>query len=195
MAPDGVQQPTDAELVAAVLGGEQEAYSELLERHQHRVFRILLRLCGNTYDAEELAQEVFFKTYFALPSYRPEHRFSSWLYKIATNHAFSFLRTRNREVSLEFEGADQEGAPSLEPEDTRRHDRPESALERSDRAELLWRAVASLPADFRDIVLMRHVEELSYKEICEATGLSMGTVKSRLARAKQKLERSLAGLG
>ena len=194
MAPGDAGQPTDAELVAAVLDGERDAYALLLERYQHRVFRILLRMCGNGYDAEELTQEVFFKTYFALPTYRSEYRFSSWVFKIATNHALSFLRKRNRETSLELEGA-ADDAPSPEPVDTRRRDRPEQVLERGDRAQRLWLAVAALPPDFRDIVLMRHVEELSYKEICDVTGLSIGTVKSRLNRARQKLERGLAGLG
>ncbi len=186
-------QPSDAELVASILDGERNAYALLLERYQHKVYRIVLRMCGNPYDAEELTQEVFYKTYFALATFRPEFRFSSWLYKIASNHTVSFLRTRHRTVSLE-RGADADpDAPAPEPEDTSPRQRPEPSLEREDRSEALWSAVASLPTDFRDIVFMRHVEELSYKEICEATGLSMGTVKSRLARARSKLEHKLAG--
>ena len=96
---------SDAEVVAAVLAGDRDAYAVIIQRHQRRVFAILLRLVRSPSDAEELTQEVMCRTYFALPDYRPEYRFSSWISRISSNLGIDHLRRQNRVISLDDEGS------------------------------------------------------------------------------------------
>lgn len=192
MPVDAKDGRSDAEIIEAVLAGAQEDFALLVQRHQRRVQRILRHMCGNAYDAEEMTQEAFYRVYFALPSYNPKYRFGSWLVKIACNLGISHLRKQGRTVSLEAEeerdgGGDWGVSPDPDPSL-----RPEPATMRNEQRAEIWSAVASLPPDSRDIIVMRHVEEMSYKEICDVTGLTMGTVKSRLARARAKLSGQLA---
>lgn len=190
MPVDRTDGRSDAEIIEAVLAGQRDDFALLVQRHQQRVQRILRRMCGNPYDAEELTQETFVKVYFALPGYDPRYRFHSWLVKIACNLGISHLRKRGRTMSMDAPRDGMEGEERVRP-DPDPSTRPEVAWERSDRSERVWSAVAALPSDSRDIIVMYHVEEMSYHEICDVTGLAMGTVKSRLARARKKLSASL----
>ncbi len=180
---------SDAEVVAAVLAGDREAFSMLIERHQRRVYSILMRLVRSASDAEELTQEVFCRTYFALPDYNPEYRFSSWISRIASNLGIDHIRRTSRVTSLDDDSSGQALGETLW--DPHRSSRPDRSFEEDETFRTLWRAVAALPPEFREVVLMRHAEEMSYREIAIATGLSMGTVKSRLARARQRLQSAL----
>jgi len=181
---------TDAEVVAAVLRGDRERFELLVRGHRRLVYSIALRMCGSPEDAEELTQEVFVRAYFALPDFKPEFRFSSWVARIASNLAIDLLRDRARTVSIEPARGQEPIAEPLLAGDA--SEQPEFAAEERDLRSRLWRAVADLPPEFRDIVLMRHAQELSYREICRCTGLSMGTVKSRLARARRRLGAALS---
>lgn len=185
---------SDAEAVEAVLDGDRAAFEVLVERHQRRVFGILMRMVRDADAAEELTQDVLCRVYFALPDYKPEYRFSSWISRIASNLGIDHIRRAGRTTSLDADdalGAGSIGEGIVDPE---RAVRPDERAEDDDLSRSLWRAVACLPPEFRDIVLMRHAEELSYTEIARVTGLSMGTVKSRLARARQRLEAALGDL-
>ena len=180
---------TDAEVVAAVLAGDRDAYSLLIDRHQRRIFVILLRLCRSASDAEELAQEVMVRTYFALSDYNADYKFSSWISRIACNLGVDHLRRKGWTTSIDDEETGPQTRARLRDPDQASN--PVSSFKSNEQSRALWGAVATLPPDFRDIVLMRHAEELSYREISSATGLSMGTVKSRLARARKRLAEAL----
>lgn len=158
--------------------GDRAAFGALVRRHQDRVYRHLLRLTGSREDALELAQDVFVKAWQALPEWRPEARFSTWLYRIAANAALDLLRRRQVVDYVALE--DEHDAPSQAPG-------PEAQLQTRQRLLGLEAALARLPAAQREIVLLREVEGLAYEELAQVLGVDAGTVKSRLARARAAL--------
>jgi len=180
---------SDESVVAAVLGGERDRYAVLVARYQRRIYGALWRMCGNSYDAEELTQVTFVRAYFALGSYKPAYKFSTWLFQIAFHLYLNEKRKHRRELEMSSLSAGDD-TPTIEAADP--DALPGTVVEARETQGAIWRAVASLPEDFRQVIIMRHVEELSYHEICEATGLPIGTVKSRLARARQQLARLLS---
>jgi RNA polymerase sigma-70 factor (ECF subfamily) len=188
-----VEAESDQAIVAAVLAGERDAYALLIGRYQRRVFQALRGMTGSSYDAEELTQETFYRAYFALASYNPDYRFSTWIFQIAYNLCRTAAKKRQREVGLEDQLGESEDEPTPEAGRWLASDAesPGAMAEASELEQRVWRAVAALPPEYRDVVIMRHVNELTYEEICELTGLPMGTVKSRLARARRRLAKSL----
>jgi RNA polymerase sigma-70 factor (ECF subfamily) len=172
------------------MAGEREAFGLLVGRHQARLFGAMLRMLGNRLDAEEVTQEAFVRAYAALAAFDPQYRFSAWLYQIAVNLAINYRWKRSREVMVGRDApeADRyfEGLP-----DTGPAGRPDALSVEADQRRRLWAAVAALPPDARDMIVLRHVLELSYEEIRQATGLPMGTVKSRLERARGRLAEAL----
>ena len=182
-AKPGVSDTTrpEAELVALAQKGDQAAYGALVRSHQDRIYRHLLNLTGSREDALELAQEVFIKAWQALPTWRPDAQFHTWVYRIASNAALDVLRRRKvvQFVALE----DDYDAPSQQPG-------PEAQLQGRQRLRNLDAALARLPAEQREIILLREVEGLSYDELAAALAIDEGTVKSRLARARVALAAS-----
>lgn len=174
---------SDTELA---LAGHAEAFAELIRRHQSGVYWALYRMMGNALDAEDLAQDTFVRAYLALPSFDPRYRFGSWLHQIAVNLAINRRRRRCRELLPAPDPLTGESFFELLP-GLDAHEQPTSVTEAHDVADRLRRAVMELPPDFRDVLIMRHVMELSYAEISQATGLPIGTVKSRLDRARRRL--------
>ncbi len=170
----------DDECVARAQRGDVAAFSELVARYQDRIYRFLVRLTRSQDDALELTQETFLSAYQALARWRPEARFTTWLFRIARNQAFDRLRRSKR---LEFaaleEGQDFDIA---DPAPT-----PDAALETEQRLRALERALARLPTEHREILLLREIEEMSYEEIAGVLGISLGTVKSRITRARAGL--------
>lgn len=158
--------------------GEGRAFSELVARYQERIYRFLLRLTRSAGDARDLTQETFIHAYQAKQQWRPEAAFSSWLFRIARNQAFDLLR---RARHTEFVALDDD-ASIPDPASA-----PEQVFEIAERFRMLDRALARLPVDHREILLLREIEELSYDEIAAVLGLSLGTVKSRIARARAAL--------
>jgi len=158
--------------------GDQDAYAQLVRTHQSRIFRHLLNLTGSREEALELSQDVFLRAWQALPQWRPEAQFHTWLYRIASNIAYDVLR-RRRIVSFE---------PLQEDFDAPAGDAgPEALLQARQSMRNLDTALARLPPEQREIVLLREVEGLSYEELAAALAIDEGTVKSRLARARAAL--------
>ncbi len=182
---------SDEDVITAVLAGQLDAYAQLVQRYERRIRFALVRMVGNGDDADELTQEVFVRAYFALPRFDPTYRFSTWIYQIAANLAINFTRRRSREVRMppdaEAEETFFEQLPSVDA-----GAQPAAAAEQRAEVSRLRRAMADMPPDMRQVLVMRHVLELSYQEICDATGLPMGTVKSRLDRARRKLAQALS---
>lgn len=165
----------DVSLAGRARNGDRVAFGELVRRHQDRVFRFLLRLTESRDDAYDLSQEAFLRAWLALPEWRPEAKFATWLFGIARNAAIDLLRRR---------GVVEPVAPSDLPERPDMSSEPFARLDASQRLALLERALGALSPEHREILLLREVEDLAYDEIAAALGVSEGTVKSRLARAR-----------
>jgi RNA polymerase sigma-70 factor (ECF subfamily) len=174
-------------LVERVRAGEPRAFEMLVRSHQHRVFGVAARMLGNAAEAEEVAQEVFLRVHRAIADFRGEAKLSTWLYAITSRLCLSRLGGGERRVAREGEEALTRLA-SGEAD-------PAAALERSELEGALHRAIAELPEDRRVVVVLRDLEGLAYEEIAAALELPLGTVRSRLHRArmdlKDKLERFL----
>lgn len=169
------------ELAASAQAGNRQAFTELVRRYQDRVFRFILRMSGTRDEAMDLTQETFMKAYLALPGWRPEARFGTWLFQIARNATLDVLRRRQ---CVEFVPLDAElcAETAIEPRDAA--PLPEEQLSDRQRIGLLERALRELPAEQREILLLRELEDMSYAEIAATLGINEGTVKSRLARAR-----------
>ena len=178
---------TDQELVLACLAGEAEAHETLLGRFQVRIFSFILRLVGNQADAEDLCQQTFLKAFDALEAYDPARPLVSWLFGIAHHLVVDLLRARKPALSL-----DDDSEPLDFPD-------PGQSVERAVQAasdqETMDRLVADLPPHYREIVVLRHSEDLDYAAIGDILGLPEGTVKNRLFRARNLLKTKLEALG
>jgi len=183
-------QPTDAELVAAVLKGEQELFSDLVQRYQGRLVNYLFRLLRSTQEAEDLAQEVFFKLYQALDRFNPQYKFSTWLFRIAQNAAIDRIRKRRLQlVSMDRQGSGDEDLGTWEfasPDPG-----PYRDLRNLERGEAIQQAIDSLPWDYRELIVLRHYGELSYDEIAKLKDMPLGTVKNKLFRGRQMMKENL----
>lgn len=176
----------EAAIVRKVLGGDANAFETLVLEYEKNVYNIALRMTGNSEDAADMTQEAFIKAYNSLQSFRGDSKFSVWLYRIVSNVCLDFLRSRNRRptVSLSVEDDDGEDA-QLDVADESQS--PELLLDRKLTRESVRRGLDSLPPDYRQILLLREIQGLSYDEIAQALGLEVGTVKSRIFRARKRL--------
>lgn len=197
-APRGrAEEPDDKELVARALEGDETAYAELLERFRRPIFSLIYRMIGDREQAEDLAQESFVKAFNNLDSYNPDFRFSSWLFKIANNHAIDYLR-RVRLSTVSIHGApdaadaerEQETRIVLEAPD----ESPEQEMLALELGSEIERAIASLRPEYRTAIILRHVENRTYEEIAEIMEVPIGTVKTFLHRARAELRVALGHL-
>jgi len=167
--------------------GDAPAFEELVMTYQHRVFGVALRMLGNRAEAEDVAQEAFVRAHRALGGFRGDAKLSTWLYAITSRLCLNRLASGERRMARQGEHA------LLRLSDA--GPRPDAALERRELETALGRAIAELPEDRRIVVVLRDIEGLSYEEIAQVLELELGTVRSRLHRArselKEKLERFL----
>lgn len=158
--------------------GDSRAFSELVRRYQDRIYRFLLRLTRSPEDAAELTQDTFLRAYQGLNRWRPDAQFKTWLFRIARNGAFDLLR---RGKVVEFVELDDEAdMPDAAAG-------PEAVVETAQRYRVLEAALLRLPAEHREILLLREIEDMSYEHIADVLDLNIGTVKSRIARARAAL--------
>ncbi|MFL6195768.1 MAG: RNA polymerase sigma factor [Thermoanaerobaculia bacterium] len=187
---------TDAELARSALRGSQDAYRELLRRFERPVYSLVLRMVQDPGTAEDLAQDVFVKAFRRLDSYDPRWKFSSWLFKIAHNTTIDHLRRGTPEtVPLEADGeeGDRGGLAAVLADESAED--PQLTAERRDLARSLEKAIGRLRPEYRQAVLMFYAHGASYQEICEVTGLPLGTVKTNLHRARKELAQEMTTLG
>jgi RNA polymerase sigma-70 factor (ECF subfamily) len=186
---------TDPELAASALAGSEDAFRELVRRFERPVYSLIVRMVQDPALAEDLAQEVFVKAYRRLDSYDPERKLSSWLFKIAHNTTIDHLRRGAPEtVPLEAEkDGERAGLASVLPDES--VESPAAGAERKDLGRALEKAIATLRPEYREAVLMFYAEGASYQEICEVTGLPMGTVKTNLHRARKQLAQEMTAMG
>ena len=183
---------SDRELVAIAVNGFDGSFEELVRRYQRPISAYVYRMVGNYESALDLTQEIFIKVYNSLNRYRAEFKFSTWIYKIAHNAAVDHLRrTATREQPL-VAGPDGDSY-DLPLESSRLS--PEQESERKERRGEIEAVVRALPANYRELIILRHSQDLSYEEIVEVTGLPLGTVKNRLFRAREMMRQQFVDKG
>ena len=183
---------SDPELVASAARGLEGSFEELVNRYQRPISAFVYRMVGDYDAALDLTQEIFIKVYASLSRYRPEFKFSTWIYKIAHNAAIDHLRrTSSRERSLSVGTETDNYDLPLESEGLT----PEQQSEREERRGEIENVVRSLPTAYRELIVLRHSQDLTYEEIVEVTGLPLGTVKNRLFRAREMMRQQFINRG
>jgi len=187
------QDENDQQLVQRVQKGDRSAFDLLVLKYQHRVLKLVGRFVSNPAEAEDVAQDAFLKAYRALPSFRGESAFYTWLYRIAINTAKnSLVATRRRPVDFDLDLQD--------PDQFDRHaklkevDTPERVLLTEEIRQVVQGAMEQLPEDLRTAIVLRELDGLSYEEIAEAMDCPVGTVRSRIFRAREAIDKRLKPL-
>ena len=176
---------SDRELVARCQDGNAAAFDELVRRHQGRALNVAWQLLRNREDATEVAQDAFVRIYRTLAGFRGECEFTTWLHQIVVNLAHNkhrWWRRRGRLETETFDGDRQFAAPTVP---------PDMAAAQYEFARTLSARIAKLPAPYREVLVLRNVEDLSYEEIAVVLKCEVGTVKSRIARAREALRESM----
>jgi len=191
------QKKNDSELIKLFLAGEDEAFDILVLRYQDRVFRTCLRMLGNHEDADDTAQEAFVKVFGSLNKFKHESRFSTWLYAVTVNTCKNKLSSsafRKKKQAVRIDLPVEHGDGEIEHQIPDESLSPGPQLERREKALLIQSAIDSLSFEHKQVVVLRDVEALSYEDIADATGYNLGTVKSKLARAREQLRKRLKEL-
>jgi RNA polymerase sigma-70 factor (ECF subfamily) len=187
----------DALLIKAFQRGDKKAFDQLVIRHKDRIFNLCYRFLGDYEEANDSAQEAFVKAYGSLKTFRLESAFSTWLYRIAVNTCKNKLgssghKAKRKTVSLDNPGNNEDGPLPMEIQNG--SPSPLARMEEKERMRLVQTALDTLPTEFKMVVALRDIEGLSYEDIAEITGLNLGTVKSRIARARTDLRNKLRGV-
>ena len=181
---------TVEELARAAAAGDEEAFAELVRLHEKKVYHLALKMCGNAEDAADVAQEAFLSAWKGLPNFRGDAGFATWLYRLTSNAAIDLLRRSKKqrgEVSLDDEET------GMDPVDG---DLPlQEQVEASELREAVTAGLAELSEDHRQALVLREIQELSYEEIAAALDVDLGTVKSRISRARRALRKILQKSG
>src|SRR5579875_1696344 len=180
-------EQNEAQLVKASQQGDQGAYALLVQSHQRRVFNMVLHMLQDHDDASEITQEAFIAAWQGLPAFRGEARFSTWLYRIAYNCALTQLGQRRREQELHLAlQAD------LESDDS---DQKMSQAEQLDNQALVQEQLSQLPPKYRIVLILRHLQDMTYEEMAEVLTMPIGTIKTHLFRARNLLKERLQAFG
>lgn len=181
---------TDQQLVAKVQKGDSRAFDMLVLKYQHKILGLISRYVHDADEVQDVAQEAFIKAYRALPNFRGDSAFYTWLYRIAINTAKNYLVSRSRRPpgsDVEVEDAEYyEGGGALRDIET-----PESALYGAELKEVVERAIRELPDDLRTAVTLREFDGLSYEDIAEIMSCPVGTVRSRIFRAREAIDKQV----
>lgn len=184
----------EAALIQRCAAGEQSACTELVASHERMVYTLAFHLLNDRDEALDLSQEVFLRVFRTLPSFRGQSALRTWIYRIVINQARNrqrWWRRRRRADQIQLEHHVLEHGDLRAPADA---DSPHRALARKELAAKLWTALDALPFDQRTVVVLREIDGLSYEEIADSLDVAIGTVKSRLTRARQTLRRQLRGM-
>jgi RNA polymerase sigma-70 factor (ECF subfamily) len=183
----------EQELVKAVVDGDQDALSELLDAYQHRVYNLCLRMLGNRDDAAEVAQDAMLKIIEHIGDFKGQSRVGTWIVRIAMNLAISHLRKRRLRQTVSIDAPDngQTDSPLQMQLSDRREPAPGSNVEKKELIDHLQEALGQLEEQFRGVLVLRDIEQMDYQQIAEVLDIPVGTVKSRLFRARLALRKRL----
>ena len=185
----GADQPTDEDLVAAVLAGDRDRFGDLVDRYQGRLVNYLFRLLRNPDDAHDLAQEVLVKVYQVLDRFDPHYRFSTWLFRVAQNAAIDQIRRRRLKVVSMRQ--DEDGGETRDWDLPSPERGPYGDLRNRERGGAIQDAIDALPWEYRELILLRHFGDLPYEDIARLKKMPLGTVKNKLFRGRQMLKEKL----
>jgi RNA polymerase sigma-70 factor (ECF subfamily) len=183
----------DQRLVERVQRGDKQAFDVLVTKYQHKIVKLVMRYVRDPSEAMDVSQEAFIKAYRALPKFRGDSAFYTWLYRIAINTAKNHIVSMNRkpiEYDLDSQNADGfDVHPRLRNEDS-----PEKIAQRDELRDILSKAIAELPEELRVAIILREIDGLSYEEIAQAMDCPVGTVRSRIFRARDAIDKSIRQL-
>lgn len=190
-------QKDDFTLIKAFQSGEKASFDALVLRYKDRIFNLCLRFLGDYHEAEDTTQDVFVKAYNSLKRFRLESSFFTWLYRIAVNSCKNKVKSleyrfRKADARIDFSGETLDGFQTEHREDG--PGSPVSELENKEIMKILQKAINSLPPDQRSVVVLRDIQGLSYEEITDITGFKLGTLKSRLSRARSSLREKIGDI-
>ena len=189
----GVKESTDQQLVDQVMAGNKNAFNLLVMRYQHRVAALIARFVKDPREVEDVAQEAFLKAYRALPLFRGDSAFYTWLYRIAVNTAKNYLVARSRRPPAQDLEIDE-----VEPTETgsvlREIESPEGSLSTSELKVAVEAALDSLPEELKTAFILREFSGLSYEDIAEVMDCPVGTVRSRIFRAREAIDHKITEL-
>ncbi|AGX02194.1 MULTISPECIES: RNA polymerase sigma factor SigW [Bacillaceae] len=176
--------------IKQVLKGDQNAFGEIVEIYKDKVFQLCFRMLGNRHEAEDIAQEAFLRAYVNIQSFNIDLKFSTWLYRIATNLCIDRIRKKKPDYFLDAEVAGTDGLTmySQIAADTRL---PEEDVESLELQETIQNEISKLPEKYRSVIVLKYIEELSLNEISEIMDLPLGTVKTRIHRGREALRKQL----
>ena len=185
------ERDVDWQLVERVQRGDKRAFDLLVAKYQRKLFRLLSRLIRDPAEIEDVAQEAFIKAYRALPNFRGESAFYTWLYRIAINTAKNYLVAQGRRAPTQTETEIEDAENFEDGEALRTEDTPDRMLLSKQVAEAVNRAIERLPEDLRTAIVLRELEGLSYEEIAVSMNCPIGTVRSRIFRAREAVAEEL----
>ena len=168
----------ERELIARLQKRDEAAFEELIRQYEKKVYTLCFRMCGNSEDAEEAAQDAFLALWRGIDRFRQESSLSTWIYRLATNACIDTLRRRKK----------QSGSVDTSPQ-------PQETVEHREAQKLLQEGLSALPEEYRKVLILREIEGLSYTEIAESASIELGTVKSRISRGRSLLRNFLSGNG
>lgn len=180
----------ERELIARLQKRDEAAFEELIRQYEKKVYTLCFRMCGNSEDAEEAAQDAFLALWRGIDRFRQESSLSTWIYRLATNACIDTLRRRKK----------QSGSVSLDDEElfvdaVDTSPQPQETVEHREARKLLQEGLSALPEEYRKVLILREIEGLSYTEIAESASIELGTVKSRISRGRSLLRNFLSGNG
>lgn len=190
----GTAPDEDSRMVALSQAGDRAAFEDLVRKYQHRIFNLCRRFFPNDADAEDAAQETFIRAFEGLKRFRQDAAFATWLYRIAVNHCNNRLTSLSYRLGKVMTRLGPDDANDPAPEIAASDPAPPDLLEQRMRREAIAKAIAALPLDQKTLVILRDVEGLSYEEVATITNLNLGTVKSKLARGRERLRTRLQGV-
>ena len=180
----------ERELIARLQKRDETAFEELLRQYEKKVYTLCFRMCGNSEDAEEAAQDTFLALWRGIDRFRQESSLSTWIYRLASNACIDLLRRRKKQGSSLLLDDEELFLDAVDPAP-----RPQDAVEHREAQKLLQEGLSALPEEYRKVLILREIEGLSYTEIAESASLELGTVKSRISRGRVLLRNFLSGSG
>ncbi|MEH6942970.1 RNA polymerase sigma factor SigW [Bacillus sp. JJ722] len=179
--------------IKQVLKGDQNAYGELVEIYKDKVFQLCFRMLGNRHEAEDMAQEAFVKAYVNIHTFNIKLKFSTWLYRIATNLCIDRIRKKKPDYYLDAEVAGTDGLNMYSQIASDAED-PSDEVESLELHDTIQKEIMKLPEKYRTVIVLKYIEELSLKEIGKILDMPIGTIKTRIHRGREALRKQLSNL-